>query len=369
MTLEIIEITSDGEPEPPKVKMGKTESQTPRDVLEISSDDDDPKETRSSNVQSLPKARSISRSVIEILDSDDGVDTTLREMHEDEITAEMLAQRTTDEMDRLSLRGNQSPHDEPSLHPPESASEGSEDMPFGDAVSGTSSNNSSSGRAQTPQRDIDDIPSAHIRMDVNEDLSPTIPHIDATLPSQGANPSRSSAPVASPTFPNINVTPFSLQPPLPPVSPFKNSPKLRELHSLPTSPIQRTSVGPMKSDDLNAYMSPEATIVDSASIHHSLSPMRRLARKRENRRMSASNVGQTPSRKERSLSGDMYACSNNALNFPSSKKKSFPSNELSPDTVCQLLTSIFISHNCLRWTEQWENPQVRLLHFRGRDGL
>ncbi|KAF8343644.1 hypothetical protein F5887DRAFT_281637 [Amanita rubescens] len=302
------------------MKMGKAESRTPRDVLEISSDDDDPKETHSSNAQSLPKARSISRPVIEILDSDDGLDTTLREMHEDEITAEMLAQRTTDEMDRLSLLGNQSLHDEPSLLPPESASEGSEDMQFGDAVSGTSSNNSSSGRVQTPQRGIDDIPSAHIRMDVNEDSSPAIPRIDATLPSQEVDSPPSSAPVASLIFPNVNVTPFSLPPP---ISPFKSSPKLRELRSLPTSPIRRTFVGSIKSDDLNAYMGPAATTVDSASIRHSLSPMRRLARKREDRRMSASNVGQTPSKKERSLSGDMYTCSNNALNFPPQQEKIF----------------------------------------------
>lgn len=317
------------------MKVAKSNSQTPRDVLEISSDDDDLKESRSSNAQNRPNARSIARSVIEVLDSDDGLDATLREMHEDGITAEMLAQRTTDEMDRLSLRGHQSPLDEPPLLPPESASEGSEDMQFGDTMSGTSSNNSISERAQTPQRDIDIIPSAHVSVDINGDLSPTMPHVNATLPSQKVDSPRSSAPVASPTAADVNVTPISLPPP--PVSPFKKSPKLRKPYSLPTSPIRRTSV---QSDGFNALTSPAATTVDSASIHHPLSPAQRSARKREDRRMSASNVGHTPSKKERSLSGDMYGRSNNALNFPSNKNFSFPSIEPPSGTVCRLLTSI-----------------------------
>lgn len=339
---EIIDITSDGESGLPKAKLGKEKNNIPRDVLEILSDDNDELEETSRNVRVTSKAPSISRSVIEILDSDDerlSAPAILEEMREDEIMADVLAQRTMDVMDRLSLRGSRSPHDEPTYLPPESASEGSEIMESGDAASGSSSN-SASERIPTPPHNIDVVHSAHARMDVSAP-SATMPVIDATLPSQKVNSPHSSVPITSSATDNVSIVPFtSLS------LPFNNSLEPGGLRSSPVSPTRKSSSGPMQEDGLNTQTRPPLTTGDLPSFHHPLSPAQRSAGERAPRRTSVSSVENMPSKKERPLSGSMFARRKiNAFNSPSPYKgMPSPSNKSPPESpVCHLLTSTFLS--------------------------
>lgn len=331
---EIIDITSDGESELPKTKMRKEKNHIPRDVLEILSDDNDEPEESSHNARVTSKAQSNSRLVIEILDSDDEPLSTpaiLEEMREDEIMADVLAQRTMDVMDRLSLRGSQSPHDEPTFLPPESASEGSEIMESG-AASGSSSN-SISERAPTPQNI--DVHSAHTGMDINEVSSIAMPVIDA-VPSQKFN---SPQPITSSATDNISVVPLTS-----PSLQFNNSLEPGGLCSPLASPTQKSSYGPMPDNGLNTQTRSAVITGDLPSFRHPLSPAQRSARQSAVRMTSVSSVENTPSKKERPLSGDTRR-KNNAFNSPSLfKKLPSPSNKLPPETpVCQLLTSIFLS--------------------------
>ena len=340
---EIIDITSDGESGPPKAKLRKEENHIPRDVMEILSDDNDEPEGTSRNARVTSKGPSAPRLVIEILDSDDeplSAPAILEEMREDEIMADVLAQRTMDDMDRLSLRGSRSPHDEPAFLPPESASEGSEIMESGDAASGSSSN-SISERVPTPPQNIDVAHSAHTGMDVNEVSSAPMPVIDATLPSQKVNLPHSSVPITSSATDNVSIVPFA-------------SPSLRSNDSLepggsrssPASPTRKSTCGPMQMGGLNTETSPALTSGDLPSFHFPLSPAQR-ARQRVARKTSVSSMENTPSQKERPLSGDMFARrKNNAFSSPSLYKEiPLPSHKWPPETpVCQLLTYIFLSH-------------------------
>jgi hypothetical protein len=340
---EIIDITSDGESGPPKAKLRKEKNNIPRDVMEILSDDNDEPEETSRNARVTSKARSISRLVIEILDSDDeplSAPAILEEMREDEIMADVLAQRTMDVMDRLSLRGSRSPHNEPTFLPPESASEGSEIMESGDAASGSSSN-STSERIPAPPHIIDVVHSAHTKMDAYEGSSATMPVIDATLPSQKVNSPHSSIPITSSATDKVSIVPItssSLR--------FNNSLEPGGLRSSPASPTRKSSSGPTQEDGLNTQTRPPLTTGDLPSFHHPLSPVQRSARERATRRTSVSSVENTPSKKERPLSGGMFARrKNNAFNSPSAYKGiPSPSNKSPPESpVCHLLTSTFLS--------------------------
>lgn len=332
---EIIDITSDGESGPPKAKLGKNKNHVPRDVLEISSEDDnESKESPSSNARGPSNGQSISRTVIEILDSDDeplSASAILGEMRVDEVTADMLAQRTMDVMDRLSLRESQSPHDELTFLPPESASEGSEIMEFGDAASGKSSN-SISERAQTPPQNIDVIHSAHTRRDVNEVSF----GMDVTLPSQRVDSPRSSVPIISSATAEVNIVPFSS-----PSLRFNNPFEPGGLQSSPASPTRKGSSGPMQYDGLSMQTSLPLTTNDLPPLHDPLSPQP-SRRKSAARKTSVSSVENTPSKNERPLSGDMFARrKNNTFNSPSYKGGPLPSNKSPESPVCHLLIAYF----------------------------
>lgn len=132
-TLEIIDITSDGESASLSASFSRVGKPTSRDVVVIDSGDErTPKHPNSAKAPSISSTtQATSNQVIEIHDSSDEEPTSsskIDSFEEDKSLPQDMQYESMDELDRLSLLAEQSPQDGALVPPPESSPESSESV-------------------------------------------------------------------------------------------------------------------------------------------------------------------------------------------------------------------------------------------------